>query len=446
MKKAIVSVGILFALAACWAQGAAHYSLPYDVSILKAQVAEDALQPQASSVAPAAAPTQVIPYWVDLVNAEALASGGTGVYVAVLDTGLLPQWTNYFPEAQIATQWGKGFSHEIYWDPTVEEFMLGPLRDDRGFLTDPYLGSGHGTHVSSTVIGFNFKTATADMKVRGVAPMATIIPVLVLDAWEIITPDGKTNQFTGGFDDMISSGIRYVADLAVAQKIKVIINMSLGGPDPAPEIREAIDYAISKGLIVVASAGNDGLAGMGYPGAYPEVISAAAGGWTMQWITLPPPAPTRWWLNNVPEKLNTKDLLKNNWQTYLTDFSSRPVRALGQAATDLDVCAPGAAIVGPFKNYFSTNTAYYYVYGTSMAAPHVSSIAAILKQYSPGLHQAAMETALKKGSTGLPLSADGATILDPTISEDLVFLKWNGIDYGAGWLTVDGAFKALARP
>jgi subtilisin family serine protease len=275
--------------------------------------------------------------------------------------------------------------------------------------------------------------------------LATVIPVLVLDAWEVSSPTGIV-RFTGGFDDGIAAGIRYVADLATAQQIKIVINMSLGGPTPSPDIQAAIDYAITKGVIIVASAGNSGEAGMGWPGAYPEVISAAAGGWSQQWITLPPPAPSRWWLNDVTEKLNTKDVLGNNWQMYLTDFSSRANPALGQSWKDLDVCTPGAAIVGPFKDYFSTTVAYFYVYGTSMAAPHVSGMAAIAAQYHPGIQQGALEYAMKKAASQLPMACDGATIFDPVFSANLFHLKWDGHDYGSGWLTADKLLQGLLGP
>jgi subtilisin family serine protease len=423
----------------------ARYRLPYDISIISRELAEPAVATVAATPAAPSAPAKV-PYWVDIVNADLVSNGGEGVYIAVLDTGLLPQWTNYFPGAQIKTEWGKGFTHDITWDTAQNDLVAGPLREDRGFLTDSAKGSGHGTHVTSTMIGFNFKTATADFKVQGVAPAATIIPVLVLDAWEVSSPTGIV-QLTGGFDDMIAGGLRYVADLAVEKKIKIIANMSLGGSEPTDEIRAAVDYAISKGVIVVASAGNSGTDGMGWPGAYPEVISAAGGGWSQQWITFDPPAPTRWWLNDVTEKLNTKDVIGNNWQTYLTDFSSRPNPALGQSWKQLDVCAPGAAIVGPFKDYFDTTVGYYYLYGTSMAAPHVTGIAAVVAQVRPSLNQAQMENILKQAATHITMPSDGAVIIDPVVfsgNPPAGMLKWTDHDYGTGWLTLDWALWALS--
>ena len=411
-------------------------SLPYNVSLLKEAFAEQA---DTGSPAPLNGTASVTPYWVDLVNAEANNNGGDGNYVAVLDTGLLENWADFFPHAKIKTEWGKGFTHDIWWDDTIGDLMAGPLLDDRGFITD--LASGHGTHVASTIVGYHFKTATADLMVRGVAPQVTIIPVLVLDGWEVTLPDGEVLQLSGGFDDMISAGIRYIADLAVEQHIKIVINMSLGGPEPTAEIEDAIDYAIARGVIIVASAGNAGTDGMGWPGAYPQVISAAAGGWTQQWIPVPPQ--TRWWLNNVTEKLNTKDLLWNNWQTYLEEFSSRPNPLLGQSWKELDVCAPGASIVGPYKSAFANNTSYYYLWGTSMAAPHVTGLAATLAQLQPGIMQSQAELVLKNAATGLPLPVDGANVFDPFVG-DLYHFAWGAHDFGTGWLTWDKIVKTAA--
>lgn len=183
-------------------------------------------------------------------------------------------------------------------------------------------------------------------------------------------------------------------------------------------------------------AGNRYEVQMDYPGAYPQVISAAAGGWTEGWIVKPPQ--TRWWLNNVTEKLNTNDYWGNNWQTFLEDFSSRPNKDLGQSWRDLDVCTPGAAVVGPYKPYFSTIIAYYYLWGTSMATPHVSSIAAIVAQRYPNIDQLNMEWILKKAAVSLPLASDGAYALDPTPW----LFYWNDHDYGSGWLQAD---EALAK-
>jgi len=410
-------------------------SLAFDVMPLK----EDFIEIANTDTEPAGGELEdPTPFWVDIVNAEYYPNGGEGIYVAVLDTGLLAQWPFFFPHANIKTEWGKGFTHDVWWNDTLGDFEWGPLRDDRGFITKAFEGSGHGTHVTSTIVGYNFNNLFI---VGGVAPKATIIPVLVLDAWQVSYPEGIA-RFTGGSWEMVSAGIYYVANLAEEHNAKIIISMSLGGGSPSPMIEEAINYAISKGVIVVASAGNTGYAGMGWPGAYPQVISVGAGGWTMQWVGYPPsdpPTPYRWWLTDVPEKLNTVDYWGNNWQIYLEDFSSRPNLDLGQKSYHLDVTSVGASVVGPYKGYFSETIGYYYLWGTSMSAPHVSGIAAIVLQQHPHLNQYAMETILKNAAQRHPLACDGAYVRDPW---GFWHFEWYGIDWGAGWLTADKAMFA----
>ena len=55
--------------------------------------------------------------------------------------------------------------------------------------------------------------------------------------------------------------------------------MSLGGSEDDVLMRAAVDYAIANGVVVVAIAGNEGSAGMRFPGRYAPVISAGASGW-----------------------------------------------------------------------------------------------------------------------------------------------------------------------
>jgi subtilisin family serine protease len=442
MKTKILSIFLALAVVMSFSAVAQAKSGPkpfdttpiFSVDMTNAQFAEAVADTNA--VAPAAL-SQRIPFNVDMVNGELVANDGTGVYVAVLDTGLVDLWPFFFSQANIAANLGKGFTHDIYWDDAAQDIMVGPLRDDRGFITG--LASGHGTHVVSTIVGYRFSTATSNYWVRGVAPKVTIIPVLVLDAWDVETPFGNV-QLSGGTDEMISAGIRYVADLkagALAGK-PVVINMSLGGPEPSPMIEDAINYAIGKGVIIVASAGNSGTDGMGYPGGLSQVISAGAGGWANMF--------NLGWRADVPEKLNTKDALGNNWQIYLEDFSSRPNKALDQKTQDLDVTAPGAWVVGPFRDAFDPDDetlGYYYLSGTSMAAPHVTAIASLVLQSKPATQQVQMESILSKAAAGLPFPpANGAIVAYPFEAPYYYTATWKGGDYGAGLLQADAALKA----
>ena len=230
---------------------------------------------------------------------------------------------------------------------------------------------------------------------------------------------------------MIAAGITYVADLAETLDGPIVINMSLGGPGRSAMIEAAVDYAIAKGVIVVASAGNEGSAGMGYPGGLSQIISAGAAGWTDFWRAS--------WTADVPEKINSKDSLGNNWQYYLETFSSRPNKDLDQKHQDLDVTTPGAWVVGPYKSAFANNVGYYYLGGTSMAAPHVSAMAALLLQSYPSVEQAKMESILEIAAAGQPLPASDALVADDPYPPYLA--TWDGGDYGSGFLLADNIFK-----
>jgi len=412
-------------------------------------------------------PPSVVPFNLDMVDGENVAETGEGVYVAVLDTGLVSDYMTLFPEGavNIKEEWGKGFTHDVTYNPVTMQLDFGPLRSDRGFIShdifnpnpppNPFdygFGSGHGTHVTSIITGFSFDRSGVQYWVKGVAPKVTIIPVLVLDDWLYLnSTDNEWYLEVGGTDEMVAAGIRYVGDLAKQHHAKIIINMSLGGPEPTEIIEDAIDYAICKGVIIVASAGNEGMDGMGWPGAYPQVISAAAAGWTQEYLRYyigPSPA-YYWWLDDVPENLWTTDPLDNKFQVYLTDFSSRPNAALGQHIWDLDVAAPGAAVKGPFMDYGDGTWNWYSVWGTSQAAPHVSAIAALVAQKYPKTNQFAMEICLKMAGvanrmTKLCEQSRSATIFDinslyPPFPPPLTTYTWTWKDYGTGLLQADAA-------
>ena len=376
--------------------------------------------------------TPIIPYWHDLVNKENVPNDGEGVYIAVLDTGLLPNWEDFFPAERIATEYGKGFSYDAWWDDTLQEVVFSELQDDRGFITE--WASGHGTHVTSTILGYNFFDA---YWIEGIAPMATIIPVLCLDAWVVETPYGYYTD-SGGSSEMIAAAIMYIADLADDLDGPVIINMSLGGPAEFPLIEEAIDYAIRKGVIIVAAAGNRGETQMDWPGAYDQVISCAAGGWTEMLY--------RGWTADVQEDLAVPDVLGNDYQLYLESFSGRPNWTLGQKFWQLDVTCVGAWVVGPYKSKFASpdNWGYYYVRGTSMSTPHVSAIAALILELYPYFRQRQMEHILKIAASGVcknlkrgfpPIGID-VTVFDLS---GYVNHSWGFFDYGRGFLLADEA-------
>ncbi len=324
---------------------------------------------------------------------------GTGVYVAVLDTGLLDSWRQYFPQERIAAQYARSFGGGGAGQGTVSE-QPNKWEHDQ---------NSHGTHVTSTILGYVLWTPAGGYAINGTAPMATVIPVKVL------------NQNGRGWSSVIARGIVYVANLKAGPLADspVVINMSLGGSALDAAEKAAIDYAISKGVIVVASAGNGGAAGMGYPGAYAPVISVAASGWIGEWIG------GSWWLGNVPDPDVPADF-------YIADFSSRALP--GQ---DLDVAAPGSWVLGPYQ-LNSGQISYYFLGGTSMASPHVAGIVALMAEKDPALTASEAESILE--SSAIPLPPGCRTIHNPDGSTSTVC--WGADATGAGLATADAALAA----
>lgn len=405
----------------------------------------------------------------DLVNIESVAQNGTGVYVAVLDTGMVPNWRDYFPEARVATHLGTGFFQPVSFKAKQDVCGLGV---EVGQLQQSTWvgsrGSTHGTHVASTILGYfyrsNFDAAAGyplpPIMVRGIAPGATVIPVKVLADYQVpALPKCGQPAFNAvfGTSAMVAAGIRYATDLKKAGYSPMVINMSLGAPALEPLEQAALDYAIANGVIVVAAAGNAGESGMGYPGAYAPVISAGSAGWTREWL-FPDNGPRyrMWWLQHpaLPAGSGVTGEPTTADKIYVSDFSSRALP--GQ---ELDVLAPGSWVRGPFPgdpgynhlpwwskgigDLVGRNSGnFFYVGGTSMATPHVASVAALILQKNPTLVQADVETILK--NSALPLPPSGSQLVFDF--DHFATISWdtdcNGTPcnaVGAGFLQADQA-------
>jgi subtilisin family serine protease len=231
------------------------------------------------------------------------------------------------------------------------------------------------------------------------------------------------NQNGSGWSSIIASGIVYIADLkaGVLSTSPVIINLSLGGPVQDALETTAIDYAISRGVIIVASAGNEAEQGMSYPAAYPPVISAGSFGWINQWTA------ADWWRTlDVADPTTTSDF-------FIADYSSRP-----QAGQDLDVVAPGEWIVTPFQEN-SGQLSYFYVSGTSASSPHVAGIVALILQQKSSLTAAQAEAALE--AAAIPVPAGSRSVIDP-LSGNLTTISWGADAAGSGLITADAALQA----
>jgi len=213
-------------------------------------------------------------------------------------------------------------------------------RDDHGDTTLPTQDdNGHGTHVAGIIAA----KANNNVGVAGIAPDAKIMPIKTL---------GKDG--TGWVSD-VAEGIVW----AVNHDAK-IINLSLGS-DNAALIAPAIAYAAEQNVTVVAAAGNHGDQTLTYPASIPTVISVAAIAETF-----------------TPAKTYTRPNYSNYGPT-------------------IDIAAPGDNILST-----TPNNSYDYYNGTSMAAPHVAGVAALVRALNP-----TGDTALTLTTTSQDLGVPG---------------------------------------
>jgi thermitase len=136
--------------------------------------------------------------------------------------------------------------------------LSGRLTDGWDFIESdsvPQDDFGHGCSVSG-VIAANLNNGIG---IAGVAPNAQIMPLRVLNASGV-----------GSYSN-VAAAIVYAADNGAQ-----VINLSLGGSNPSSALENAVNYTISKGVIVVAAAGNNGTEGALYPAAYPDVIAVGS--------------------------------------------------------------------------------------------------------------------------------------------------------------------------
>ena len=334
---------------------------------------------------------------------------GSGVYVAILDTGLLPTWRQYFPQERVAEEYAAAFGGGGGERGNVPE-LPNKWEDDV---------NSHGTHVTSTVLGYDL----GGTAINGTAPMAIVIPVKVL------------NQNGSGWSSTIARGIMHVRDLKLGALANspVVINMSLGGSVLDAVEKAAIDKAIEAGVIIVASAGNSGPTGaMGFPGAYQPVISVASSGYVQEWNST---SGNNWWnVRNPADPTNPAE-------HYISGFS-----ALRTGTQDLDVAAPGSWVVGPYQVNQSNRESFFFLGGTSMASPHVAGIVALMLQKNPTLGEAPANRAARAEqiltSTAIQIpdvnqqvrSGPGAPLSTPP--------SWDENRSGSGLATADAALAA----
>ncbi|WNO71946.1 type VII secretion-associated serine protease mycosin [Streptomyces sp. AM8-1-1] len=233
-------------------------------------------------------------------------STGKGVQVAVIDTGV----DTRNPQLKRAVDAKKGMNLLPAKNKKGEKI-------DRGASNGTTDTVGHGTKVAGIIAARPLKGTG----VVGLAPAATIIPVKQNDA--------EGNGTAASLASAITRSVAAGAD---------VINISQDTADavePAPALKQAVDAALDEDVVVVASAGNDGLGGnvkKTYPASYPGVLAVASSD-------------------------------RNNERA-----------AFSQSGDFVGIAAPGVDMVTtvPGKGHCADN-------GTSFSAPYVAGVAALIK-------------------------------------------------------------------
>ncbi|MDB5101615.1 MAG: peptidase [Cyanobacteria bacterium RYN_339] len=214
---------------------------------------------------------------------------GANVKVAVVDTGV------DYTHPDLAGRVDKG--HDF-------------VNNDDDAKDDHY----HGTHCAGTI-----GAGLGNGGVVGVAPNVSIVAVKVLSA-----------SGSGSYDG-VAAGITYAADSGAS-----ILSMSLGGPSSSKALEDAVKYAQSKGVLIVAAMGNSGNESVSYPAGIPGVMPIGA-----------------------------------------TDINDKRA-SFSQYGKHISVSAPGVDVLstvpgGGFKK----------LSGTSMATPHTAGLCALVKSAFP---------------------------------------------------------------
>ena len=239
------------------------------------------------------------------------------------------------PEIKIAIlDTGVDQNHE---DIPAAKIIANKNFTDSSTFDDNY---GHGTHVA----GIAAAATNNGTGVAGVGYTCSIMNYKVL------------NDSGSGAYDWISSGIIWAADNGAK-----VINMSLGGTVGSTTLKNAVDYAWNKGVVIVAAAGNDGVSTASYPAYYSNCIAVAASD-------------------------------SNDAKASFSNYGSW-----------VDVAAPGVGIYSTLpnhSNFISTNYLsgflnYGSLSGTSMATPFVAGLAGLVWSTTYGTSNTAVRSRIE---------------------------------------------------
>mgnify|MGYP001178211229 CR=1 FL=1 len=244
---------------------------------------------------------------IELTTAWDITRGSSDLVVAVVDTGIDLQ----HPDLNCLNSAGQS------------KLVSGWNFVDNN--NNPDDNNGHGSHVAG-IIGACTNNAAG---VAGVAPDVRLMPLKALN-----------DSGNGSYSD-VADAIIYAADNGAK-----IVNLSLGGASFSSTLAAAVQYASSRGVLVVAASGNAGQPTIYYPAAYEQAVAVGS-------------------------------TTSSDTRSYFSNYGE-----------GLDVVAPGSSIISTVPVPLGTSYqdyGYAYKSGTSMASPHVAGLAALIWSIAPQL-------------------------------------------------------------
>ena len=320
---------------------------------------------------------------------DIVAGGDANVIVAVVDTGI----TSFALQNVTVSTWSGSaiVAHTMLVGPSPD-FTLSRFVSPRDFTISATLPSaivmdtdGHGTHVAGT-IGENTNNGVA---LAGIAYNVRIMPLKACQSYWDVQFSWSGRGMTGAVPlgaggcptSATNAAIRFAADNGAR-----VINYSIGGNIANPTIRDAMTYAISKGVFVAMSNGND--FEDGNPTTYPASYGPSLNG------AMAVAATTR-----VDGKAFYSTT--GSWtEVAAPGGDSRQGNTIWQASLLFSDSDERSVIFPRFDRYAERN-----LQGTSMASPHVAGLAALLVSQIPTITPAQIEYIIR--TTAKDLGAAG---------------------------------------
>jgi subtilisin family serine protease len=297
---------------------------------------------------------------VDTANAAAtmqMLQSTQGIVEVTPDYPLELAWEPNDPSYEQGSQWAlEKIGANVAWEFSSGQAITVAVIDSGIDLSHPDLAGrivagynfvdnntdttdqcGHGTHVAGIIAA----DANNEIGVAGVANQAVIMPIKVIGA-----------NCTGSYSRLMQ-GILYAVDHGVR-----VISITSGGGFDHSGLHDAIIYAESQGVLVAVAAGNRASDLPFYPGSYEEAFTVAGTD-------------------------------ANDTQYDMSNFGKQ-----------IDISAPAVDILSTFWNADKGST-YATMSGTSMAAPHVAAVAALILAIDPKLPLSDLEKTLTGTATDL---------------------------------------------